>query len=105
MQAFLDGKISYGGIHRLVEQTLSEHEPLPGENTGEVLQADAWASGSRRRAGQRVSMATDFTAIDLETANPGAWSICQIGVAEFLNGELAQEWMTYIDPEERFNRG
>ena len=48
-------------------------------------------------------MATDFTAIDLETANPGAWSICQIGVAEFFNGELAQEWMTYIDPEERFN--
>ena len=48
-------------------------------------------------------MATGFTAIDLETANPGAWSICQIGVAEFLDGELAQEWMSYIDPEERFN--
>ena len=44
VQAFLDGKISYGGIHRLVEQTLSEHESLPGETAEEVLQADAWAS-------------------------------------------------------------
>ena len=44
VQAFLDGRVSYGGIHRLVEQTLSEHEPLPGETADEVLQADAWAS-------------------------------------------------------------
>ena len=48
-------------------------------------------------------MANHFTAIDLETANPGAWSICQIGVAEFLNGALTHEWMSYIDPQERFN--
>lgn len=47
---------------------------------------------------------TDFVAIDLETANPNPWSICQIGVATFGNGALSQEWMTYIDPEERFNR-
>ena len=44
VQAFLDGKISYGGIHRLVEQILAEHDPLPGEDAGEVLDADAWAS-------------------------------------------------------------
>ena len=44
VQAFLDGRINYGGIHRLVEQTLSEHDPLPGETVDEVLQADAWAS-------------------------------------------------------------
>jgi 1-deoxy-D-xylulose-5-phosphate reductoisomerase len=44
VQAFLDGKISYGGIHRLVEQTLEEHDSLPGESAEEVLQADAWAS-------------------------------------------------------------
>ena len=44
VQAFLDCKISYGGIHRLVEQILAEHDPLPGEDTGEVLEADAWAS-------------------------------------------------------------
>lgn len=44
VQAFLDGKISYGGIHRLVERILAEHKPLPGEDAGEVLEADAWAS-------------------------------------------------------------
>ena len=44
VQAFLDGRISYGGIHRLVEQILAEHEPLPGEDASEVLEADAWAS-------------------------------------------------------------
>lgn len=49
-------------------------------------------------------MANDFVAIDLETANPNPWSICQIGVAAFGNGALSQEWMTYVDPEERFNR-
>ena len=49
-------------------------------------------------------MATEFTAIDLETANPDAFSICQIGIAHFRDGELADEWMTYIDPEANFNR-
>ena len=44
VQAFLDGRISYGGIHRLVEQALSEHESMPGETAEEVLEADAWAS-------------------------------------------------------------
>ena len=44
VQAFLDGRIGYGDIHRLIEQTLSEHESLPGENAEEVLHADAWAS-------------------------------------------------------------
>ena len=50
------------------------------------------------------SKAMDFVAIDLETANPDPWSICQIGIAEFRNGSLAGEWMSYIDPGVRFNR-
>ena len=49
-------------------------------------------------------MGTDFISIDLETANPNPWSICQIGIAEFSKGALTNEWMSYIDPEERFNR-
>ena len=49
-------------------------------------------------------MEREFTVIDLETANPDAFSICQIGIARFHNGELADEWMTYIDPEAKFNR-
>ena len=51
-----------------------------------------------------MSVVTGFAAIDLETANPDAWSICQIGVAEFDDGELTREWMSYIDPGVRFNR-
>ena len=50
-----------------------------------------------------MSVVTDFAAIDLETANPDAWSICQIGVAQFANGRLDDEWMSYIDPVVRFN--
>ncbi len=44
VQAFLDGRISYGGIHRLVERIIEEHTPMSGEDAGEVLEADAWAS-------------------------------------------------------------
>ena len=44
VQAFLDGRIGYTGIHRLVEQVLSEHESLPAGNAEEVLSADEWAS-------------------------------------------------------------
>ncbi len=50
-----------------------------------------------------MSVLSDFAAIDLETANPDAWSICQIGIAQFANGRLDDEWMSYIDPAERFN--
>ena len=49
-------------------------------------------------------MVGEFTAIDLETANPNAFSICQIGIARYKDGRLADEWMSYIDPEARFNR-
>ena len=48
-------------------------------------------------------MTGEFTAIDLETANPDAFSICQIGIARYLDGELAGEWMSYIDPQANFN--
>ena len=46
---------------------------------------------------------SDFISIDLETANPNPWSICQIGIAGFADGALTEQWMTYVDPQERFN--
>ena len=49
-------------------------------------------------------MATEFTAVDLEAANSDAHSICQIGIARFLDGGLAEEWMSYIDPQANFDR-
>ena len=45
----------------------------------------------------------DFVAIDVETANADLASICQVGIAQFRNGELADEWKSYVDPEDFFD--
>lgn len=44
-----------------------------------------------------------FVAIDIETANPDMGSICQIGIAKFVEGQLAEEWSTLVDPEDYFD--
>jgi len=44
-----------------------------------------------------------FVAIDVETANADMASICQIGLAKYTNGVLADEWKTYVDPEDYFD--
>ena len=44
----------------------------------------------------------NFVAIDIETANADMASICQIGFVVFKNGELTNEWKSYIDPEDYF---
>lgn len=45
----------------------------------------------------------NFVAIDVETANPDMSSICQIGMAKFVDGNLAEEWSTLVDPEDYFD--
>ncbi len=45
----------------------------------------------------------EFIAIDVETANSDIASICQIGLVHYLNGELVEQWKTYINPEDEFN--
>jgi DNA polymerase III subunit epsilon len=44
-----------------------------------------------------------FTAIDVETANADLASICQIGVAKFVDGRLTEQWVTLVDPEDYFD--
>lgn len=44
-----------------------------------------------------------FTTIDVETANADMASICQIGIAQFENGKLINEWSTLINPEDYFD--
>lgn len=44
----------------------------------------------------------EFVAIDVETANSDMASICQIGLAKFLNGKVVEEWCSLIDPEDYF---
>ncbi len=45
----------------------------------------------------------NFVALDVETANPNMASICQIGIARFTDGLLAEEWKTYVDPQDYFD--
>ena len=44
VNAFLEGKISFTGIYQLVEQVLAQHDPSPGRDAEEVLDADRWAT-------------------------------------------------------------
>ncbi len=44
-----------------------------------------------------------FLSIDVETANPYMGSICQIGIARFVDGKIVEEWSTLIDPESYFD--
>lgn len=45
----------------------------------------------------------NYLAIDVETANSDYSSLCQIGIAEFNNGEVIDSWSTLINPEEYFD--
>lgn len=45
-----------------------------------------------------------FFALDVETANPDYSSICQIGIAEFQEGEIIDKWSTLINPEDYFDQ-
>jgi len=44
-----------------------------------------------------------FIVIDVETANADYSSICQIGIAEFVNGEMIDTWETLVNPEDYFD--
>jgi DNA polymerase-3 subunit epsilon len=40
--------------------------------------------------------------VDVETANHGRHSICQIGIAVFADGRMVDSWQSLVDPEEDF---
>ena len=44
-----------------------------------------------------------FNAIDVETANADRASICQIGIIQIRDGEIADQWKTLINPEGWFD--
>lgn len=44
-----------------------------------------------------------FTAIDVETANEDLASICQVGLANFRDGQLAETWSSLVNPEDYFS--
>jgi DNA polymerase-3 subunit epsilon len=41
--------------------------------------------------------------IDVETANADLASICQVGIASFRDGALADKWVSLVNPEDYFN--
>ncbi len=45
----------------------------------------------------------NFLALDVETANADYSSICQIGIAEFREGEVVDKWSTLVNPESYFD--
>lgn len=48
-------------------------------------------------------MTNNFTAIDVETANADMASICQIGIAKYVDGRLDEEWSSLVNPEDFFD--
>jgi len=48
---------------------------------------------------------TDFTALDVETANPDFASICSIGLVHFKNNEVFKALTILVDPEDEFDPG
>jgi len=45
VQAFLDFKIGFTDIPKVIEKVLNEHESLPGNSAEDFLEADRWATG------------------------------------------------------------
>lgn len=48
-------------------------------------------------------MANTFTYLDVETANRYRRSICQVGVVAVESGEVTDQWVTLVDPDEEFD--
>lgn len=44
-----------------------------------------------------------FIVIDVETANPNFSSICQVGIAVFREGKLADQWACLVNPQDYFD--
>ena len=44
-----------------------------------------------------------FNAVDVETANSDRSSICQIGIAHVIDGQVVDRWGTLVDPEDEFD--
>jgi DNA polymerase-3 subunit epsilon len=47
--------------------------------------------------------ANSFAAIDVETANADMASICQVGIAKYKDGQMLQEWKSYVNPDDYFD--
>jgi len=46
---------------------------------------------------------SDYYSLDVETANADYSSICQIGIARFVDGEVESRWSSLVDPKTYFD--
>jgi len=46
---------------------------------------------------------SNFISLDVETANSWLGSICQIGIVEFSEGTVVNEWVTLVNPKDYFD--
>ncbi|MDE0155231.1 MAG: exonuclease domain-containing protein [Gammaproteobacteria bacterium] len=44
-----------------------------------------------------------FNAVDVETANSDRSTICQIGIAHVVDGQISDRWSTLVNPEDEFD--
>ncbi|MDQ4143201.1 MAG: 1-deoxy-D-xylulose-5-phosphate reductoisomerase [Actinomycetota bacterium] len=54
VRAFLDGRIGFSDITRVVEKALGSHEPIPAGNQEVVLEGDSWAREHARGVIDRI---------------------------------------------------
>lgn len=45
----------------------------------------------------------NFVVLDVETANPSLASICQVGIAVFVDGRLSDGYVSLVDPQDYFS--
>jgi DNA polymerase III subunit epsilon len=50
-----------------------------------------------------ITQEPDFVVVDVETANADLASICQIGIASFHEGGLADTWVSLVNPQDEFS--
>jgi len=53
--AFLEGKIGFTDIHRVVEDVLAQHQPQPADTVAELLEANDWAMQCAAGVVQRLN--------------------------------------------------
>ena len=74
-----------------------------GANQQDLYEEQSYLRVRRVDAGCLRGSRMEFVAIDVETANADMASICEIGIAQFGDGTLAEEWKTFVDPQDHFD--
>lgn len=61
-------------------------------------------SGEESREGTGSLASVDFSVIDVETANSSRASVCQVGIVRVRNGAIHDEWISLVNPQQKFGR-